>query len=145
MNNTNSRTYEYPYLALVRPDDHTLDPRTDAAEAAWFSIHDLPALAFDHDEIFQKAFARLCSKIRYAPLAFELLPKKFTLSQVQRLYELLLKTTFDKRNFRKRLLALGLLIESDEFEQNVAHRAARLYTFDEKAFESSENTHSFWL
>ena len=73
-------------------------------------------------------------KLRYQPIGFELLPRKFTLSQPQHLYELVLERELDKRNFRKRVLAMDLLIETDEVQQDVAHRAARLYRFDERQY-----------
>lgn len=72
--------------------------------------------------------------MRYQPVGFELLPRKFTLSQLQQLYELVLEREIDKRNFRKRVLAMDMLIETDEVQQDVAHRAARLYRFDEKKY-----------
>ncbi|MBE9031138.1 NUDIX hydrolase, partial [filamentous cyanobacterium LEGE 11480] len=75
-------------------------------------------------------------KIRYEPIGFELLPQKFTLSQLQQLYELILATSLDKRNFRKKILKMGLLIELDEYQTNVSHRAARFYQFDESAYRS---------
>jgi 8-oxo-dGTP diphosphatase len=80
------------------------------------------------------ALERLRAKLRREPVGFELLPKKFTLSQLQHLYELVLERKLDKRNFRKRVLAMDLLIETDEVEQDVAHRAARLYRFDERKY-----------
>ena len=80
-------------------------------DAAWFGVHDVPSLAFDHAYILQMALERLRAKLRYQPIGFELLPKKFTLSQLQRLYELVLERELDKRNFRKRVLAMGGLVE----------------------------------
>jgi 8-oxo-dGTP diphosphatase len=114
--------------------DHTVQAATDAREAAWFGVHDVPTLAFDHGDILQMALDRLRGKVRYQPIGFELLPKKFTLSQLQHLYELVLERELDKRNFRKRVLAMDLLIETDEVQQDVAHRAARLYRFDERKY-----------
>ena len=73
-------------------------------------------------------------KIRYEPIGFELLPEKFPLSELQRLYETLLEQPLDKRNFRKKILAMGLLADTEEIQQDVAHRAARLYRFDEAAY-----------
>jgi 8-oxo-dGTP diphosphatase len=95
----------------------------------------LPALAFDHEPIVQAAFERLRGKVRYQPIGFELLPTKFTLGQLQRLYEKVLDRPLDKRNFRKKILSMGLLIGLDEIEQDVAHRAARLYRFDEEKYK----------
>jgi 8-oxo-dGTP diphosphatase len=128
------RVVSVAYYALVRLSDHGVKAATDAGEAAWFSVWDLPRLAFDHDEILQMALARLKAKVRYQPIGFSLLPPKFTLSQLQRLYEVILERELDKRNFRKKLLSMELLEELDEVEQDVAHRAARLYRFNHRKY-----------
>ena len=91
-------------------------------------------MQFDHDRIITTAHTRLRAKVRYAPIGFELLPAKFTLSQLQRLYEVILERSLDKRNFRKKILGMDLLIETDEIEEDVAHRAARLYRFDKRKY-----------
>ncbi|GHC48469.1 NUDIX hydrolase [Roseibacillus persicicus] len=122
------------YYALVNLSEHPPTADTDADEAAWFPFDDLPKLAFDHSEILASARERLRSKLRYSPIGFELLPEKFTLTQLQSLYERILDEQLDKRNFRKKLLKLEILEETDEIEQDVAHRAARLYRFDRKAY-----------
>jgi len=128
------RVVSVAYYALVRLSDHRVKAATDAREAGWFAVADAPSLAFDHDRILELALARLKAKVRYQPIGFELLPPKFTLTQLQRLYEAALESELDKRNFRKRILTMGLLEELDEVEQDVAHRAARLYRFDRKAY-----------
>ena len=128
------RVVSVAYYALVKLSDHRVQAATDAREAAWFGVHEVPSLAFDHAGILQMGFERLRGKLRYQPIGFELLPKKFTLSQLQHLYELVLERELDKRNFRKRVLATDLLIETDEVQQDVAHRAARLYRFDERKY-----------
>ncbi len=122
------------YYALVRLSDHRVHAATDAAQALWFSLDDLPKLAFDHDDILNTAHQRLRSKLRYQPIGFELLPKKFTLRQLQALYEIVLNRELDKRNFRKKILKMGVLEETDEIESDVAHRAARLFRFDRQAY-----------
>lgn len=129
------RVVSVAYYALVNLRDHNVHAATDASAAAWFGVHDVPSLAFDHAEILQVALERLRGKVRYQPIGFELLPKKFTLTQLQRLYERVLERELDKRNFRKRVLAMDLLVELDEVEQDVAHRAARLYRFDERKYK----------
>ena len=128
------RVISVAYYALVNLVDHRVQAATDAREVAWFSVDDVPTLAFDHAEILQMALERLRGKLAYQPIGFELLPPKFTLSQLQHLYEVVLERKLDKRNFRKKVLATGLLIETQEVEQDVAHRAARLYRFDERAY-----------
>jgi 8-oxo-dGTP diphosphatase len=128
------RVVTVAYYALVRLSDHRVKAATDARQALWFSMYDLPKLAFDHDQILNTAHQRLRGKLRYQPIGFELLPKKFTLRQLQQLYEMVLDRELDKRNFRKKILGMGILIELDEVEADVAHRAARLYRFDSKAY-----------
>ena len=132
------RVVSVAYYALVNLADHRVKAATDAREAAWFAVSDLPALAFDHDAIAAAALERLRGKVRYRPVGFELLPPKFTLTMLQRLYEKILERELDKRNFRKKVLAMGLLEELDEVEQDVAHRAARLYRFDKKRYRELE-------
>lgn len=132
------RVVTVAYFALVKLSDHTLHAATDAREAAWFSVWDSPKLAFDHADILATALQRLKGKVRYQPIGFELLPPKFTLTQLQRLYEIILERPLDKRNFRKKILAMDLLEELDEVEQDVSHRAARLYRFDHKKYKQLE-------
>jgi 8-oxo-dGTP diphosphatase len=128
------RVVSVAYYALVNLADHRVQAATDARDAAWFSVSDTPSLAFDHDEVLAAALGRLKGKVRYQPIGFELLPPKFTLSQLQRLYETVLERPLDKRNFRKKILSMGVLVETDEVQQDVAHRAARLYRFDEDKY-----------
>jgi 8-oxo-dGTP diphosphatase len=129
------RVITVAYFAIVNLFDHRVKADTDARSAAWFPVDELPALAFDHHAILDAALARLQAKIRYQPVGFEFLPAKFTLTQVQRLYETILCEELDKRNFRKKILSTGLLVPLDEVELDVAHRAAQLYRFDAKSYE----------
>jgi len=128
------RVVSVAYFALVKLSDHQVRAATDARDAAWFNVDELPTLAFDHDRIAELALERLRAKVRYRPIGFELLPTKFTLTDLQKLYEVVLGAELDKRNFRKRVLGMGLLQELDEVEQDVAHRAARLYRFDQAKY-----------
>jgi 8-oxo-dGTP diphosphatase len=128
------RVVSVAYYALVKLSLHGVKAATDARNAAWFAVNDLPRLAFDHGEIVEVALQRLKNKARHEPVGFELLPPKFTLTQLQHLYETILETPLDKRNFRRKILSMDLLIETDEIEKNVAHRAARLYRFDEAGY-----------
>ncbi|EDM78610.1 hydrolase, NUDIX family protein [Plesiocystis pacifica SIR-1] len=128
------RVVTVAYYALVKLSDHKVKAATDAADAAWFDVNDLPELAFDHREIFEVALARLKGKVRYQPIGFELLPRKFTLTQLQRMYETILERKLDKRNFRKKILGMDLLVALDEVQKDVAHRAARLYKFDDRRY-----------
>jgi 8-oxo-dGTP diphosphatase len=129
------RVITVAYYALVKLTEHALQAASDALDVGWFSVSDLPALAFDHDKIITTALTRLKGKVRYQPIGFELLPTRFTLSQLQRLYEIVLERPLDKRNFRKKILGMGLLVETNEIQKDVAHRAARLYRFDEVRYK----------
>jgi 8-oxo-dGTP diphosphatase len=128
------RVVTVAYYALVKLLDHKVQAATDAREAAWFAVDDLPKLCFDHDTILDTALKRLQGKVRYQPIGFELLPPKFSLTQLQRMYEIILERSLDKRNFRKKVISLDILDELDEVEQDVAHRAARLYRFNERKY-----------
>ena len=108
------RVVSVAYYALVNLSDHTTRASTDASDARWFPAAAPPALAFDHAEILTTALTRLRAKLRYQPIGFELLPEKFTLTQLQRLYETVLATELDKRNFRKKVLGFELLLPLDE-------------------------------
>lgn len=129
------RVVTVAYYALVKLGDHKIRAATDAEGVAWFALDHLPHLAFDHRRIIDVAHERLRGKVRYAPIGFELLPPRFTLTQLQRLYEIVLGTELDKRNFRKKLLSMDLVVETDELETGVRHRAARLYKFDRKKYD----------
>jgi 8-oxo-dGTP diphosphatase len=128
------RVISVAYYALVNLSDHRVHAATDARDASWFAVWDTPTLAFDHAAILETALARLKGKVRYQPIGFELLPGKFTLTELQRLYEVILEEELDKRNFRKRILAMDILVELDEVQKDVSHRAARLYRFDERKY-----------
>jgi 8-oxo-dGTP diphosphatase len=128
-------TVTVAHYALVKLSDHEARAASDASHADWFPATDPPPLAFDHARILAAALERLRGKVRYQPIGFELLPKKFTLSELQRLYEATLGHPLDKRNFRKKILGMGLLRELDETQRAVAHRAARLYRFDAAAYK----------
>jgi len=130
------RVVTVAYYALVRLSSHKVKAATDARQALWFAIDDLPKLAFDHDKILEIAHERLRGKVRYQPIGFELLPQKFTLRQLQHLYEVILDRELDKRNFRKKILGMEVLEELDEVETDVAHRAARLYRFNKRAYKA---------
>ncbi|MEZ4983740.1 MAG: NUDIX domain-containing protein [Saprospiraceae bacterium] len=129
------RVVSVAYYALVNRLEHPVKADTDASEAAWFATDNLPELAFDHSHILSTALERLRAKVRYQPVGFELLPEHFTLSQLQRLYETILGVpALNKRNFRSRILKMGVLREVGK-QTYVAHRPAMLYTFDKEAYQ----------
>lgn len=130
------RVVSVAYFALVRRAEHLPLAATDAAEAAWYEVEAVPKLAFDHAEILAQALIRLRGKIRWQPIGFELLPKKFTLTQFQALYEAILGRTLDKRNFRKKLLALDLLVALDESTTAASRRPAQLFRFDPRKYQA---------
>jgi 8-oxo-dGTP diphosphatase len=129
------RVVSVAYYALVKLSDHKAKAATDAAEAKWFPVSQLPKLAFDHADIVAVALARLQGKVRYQPIGFELLPPKFTLSDLQHLYEAILGAELDKRNFRKKVLGFGLLVALNESQVGGRHRPAQLFRFDADKYE----------
>jgi 8-oxo-dGTP diphosphatase len=129
------RVVTVAYYALVKLSEHQAKAATDAANAAWFPVSKAPALAFDHQQILAMALARLKAKVRYQPIGFELLPAKFSLSQLQHLYQAVLGTGLDKRNFRKKVLGFGLLVPLKETQMTGRHRPARLFRFDARKYQ----------
>jgi len=122
------RVITISYFALINSKNLKLKADTDVIEAEWFSIDNLPELAFDHKEILNYALERLRYKLEYTTVAFQLLPKKFTLTELQKAYEIIFNKSLDKRNFRKKILSLGLIEETKETSKG-AHRPAKLYSF----------------
>jgi 8-oxo-dGTP diphosphatase len=129
------RVVSVAYYSLVKLSAHAAQAATDAADAQWFPLSQVPKLAFDHADILAAALDRLKAKVRYQPVGFELLPPKFTLSQLQHLYEAVLGTTLDKRNFRKKVLSLDLLVPLKETQMAGRHRPAQLFRFDANKYE----------
>jgi len=123
------RVVSVAYYALVNLSEHHVHAATDARDAAWFGVHDAPTLAFDHADILQMALERLRGKLRYQPIGFELLPKKFTLSQLQHLYELVLERELDKRNFRRRILEADVIEETENYRTGQVGPRAMLYRY----------------
>jgi 8-oxo-dGTP diphosphatase len=125
------RVVTVAYYALVPADKL---PRSVAGgRVRWSSVYHLPELAFDHDRILDLALRRLRQKILTTNVAFQFMPQKFTLTQLQRTYEIVLGRTLDKRNFRKKVLSGDVVIETEEKHLQGRHRPARLYQFDLEA------------
>jgi 8-oxo-dGTP diphosphatase len=122
------------YYALINPDYHNMELSSIAKSVKWFDIENLPDVIFDTREIIEKALKKLRQEAQYHPVGFHLLPEKFTLSQLQTLYEVILNKKLDTRNFRKKIQNMGLLIDTNEKQKNVAHRAAKLYSFDPEIY-----------
>ena len=128
------RVVSVAYYGLVKPEKFELSATADSLEARWFRLAGLPALAFDHAEIIAVAQQRLQAKVTYQPVGFELLPDKFLFSDLQRLYETLLGRELDRRNFRKKMLSFGIVEETGEKQQHVAHRAGGLFRFNKARY-----------
>jgi 8-oxo-dGTP diphosphatase len=131
------RVISIAFVALLRGVPEVMRG-SDAADARFFRVDEVPALAFDHEEILRAARARLRAQLRTRLSCVELLPRKFPLRDLQTLYESILGAPIDKRNFRKRMLAMGMLVPLGEREEGVTHRAAELYRFDKKRIEKLE-------
>ena len=132
------RVVSVAYYALVKLSEHEAKAATDAANAKWFPVSRTPRLAFDHADILATALARLKGKVRYQPIGFELLPPRFTLSQLQHLYEAVLGMDLDKRNFRKKVLSFDLLVPLKETQMAGRHRPAQLFQFDRRKYQKLE-------
>lgn len=128
------RVISVAYFALIAAAHRELAAATDSAEVGWFSAYEPPTLAFDHQAILDYALQRLRYKLDYTSVGFQLLPAKFTLSELQRMYEVILRKELDKRNFRKKLLSMGILEPLQETKMEGPHRPAQLYAFREDQF-----------
>ncbi len=131
------RVITVAYYSLIKISEFQVIAHSFAEKAKWhpFSKAKSKELAFDHNKILNACFNRLKARVRTRPVGFELLPPKFTLTELQLLYEAILGTILDKRNFRKKILTMNLLIDLDEIQTGVAHRPAKLYRFDKKRYE----------
>jgi 8-oxo-dGTP diphosphatase len=135
------RVVTIAYYALIKLKEVNRTPKT-----IWCPVEKVPQLIFDHNRIIEKALKILRNEIRTNPLCFELLPKKFTIRQIQNVYEAILNETFDNRNFRKRIKNLKFLIPLQEKEKGVPHKPASLYKFDQKLYQkNNKNKNGFIL
>jgi 8-oxo-dGTP diphosphatase len=131
------RVITVAYYSLIKISDFSVTPASFAQSARWHVISEVGELAFDHNEILFSCLNRLRRKVRMTPVGFELLPPKFTLTELQSLYDAVLNQPkkLDKRNFRKKILSMKLLVELDQIQEGVAHRPAKLYQFDREKYE----------
>lgn len=123
------RVITVAYCALIASEELKVRPDADAAGVGWFSVYELPPLAFDHDRILTLALERLRDQLMYTNIAFQLMPRVFTLTELQTAYEVILGKELDKRNFRKRILNSGVLEATGDTRMDGRHRPARLYRF----------------
>ena len=126
------RVITIAFYALVRISE--VQGGDDAAQAGWFPVDNVPALAFDHDLILRRATDELRKQIHFEPIGFELLPEQFTMKQLQHLYEAILGVTFDRRNFYNKMLKLGILTELDEKVPLPNRKLAYLYKFNPESY-----------
>lgn len=126
------RVITVAYYALVKIQD--VKGGDDARNAKWFPLNQVPELAFDHAQILRKAIKRLRERIYFKPIGFELLPEKFTLKQLQNLYEAILDVRFDRSNFAKKMLHLNILKQLDETVWPTPKREAYLYSFNAESY-----------
>lgn len=135
----NARVITVSYFALIRADLIKLaESDIDTKDVGWHSVYNMPALAFDHKDIIDYALRKLRDRLEYTPVAFQLLPEKFTLTELQKTYELILDKDMDKRNFRKKMISLGILNELEEFTKLSSKRPARLYSFNSQVIENTK-------
>jgi 8-oxo-dGTP diphosphatase len=121
------RVITVAYYALIPSDRIELRAASDAEGVSWFGMNEIETLAFDHDEILKMAHERLVAKLDYSTIAFQFMPESFTLTELQQVYELILREPIDKRNFRKKILALNLIEATGEEQREGPHRPAKLY------------------
>ncbi len=129
------RVLTVSYYTLVKISDYKLNPSSFASEAQWVNLKDVKELAFDHNKILDTCFNRLKESVKVKPIGFELLPPKFTLTELLLLYQAILGIELDPRNFRKKILKMNLLRDCNELQTNVSHRPAKLYEFDTKQYK----------
>ena len=131
----NARVITAAYYSLVKIDDFIPKPHSFAKKAEWISITEINELAFDHFEILQVAKEKLKQKIKIQPIGFNLLPEKFTLSQLHKLYECIFEKPLDKRNFRRKIQKLNILTNLKEKQRGVPHKPSQLYKFNEENYQ----------
>jgi 8-oxo-dGTP diphosphatase len=130
-----SRVITIGYYALINRKEYDIKAGFTASEAKWYKIDIIPKLIYDHNEILDFGLSKLQNRILNAPIGFNLLPEKFTLLELMQLYEEILGIALDKSNFRRKILKMKLLVALDEKQQDVSHRAAKLYQFDSAIYE----------
>jgi len=131
------RVLTMAYYSLIIISQFDIQDNT-GNKLRWVSLSELNEMAFDHKEIVDKCLAVLQKKLRECPIGFNLLPSKFTLQQLQGLYESVLQVQLDKRNFRRKLNSLDILVDVNELQESVAHRPAKLYRFDYQKYKEKE-------
>jgi ADP-ribose pyrophosphatase YjhB (NUDIX family) len=134
-----ARCISIAQYALIRINDHDRE-QVELHGAKWFALEDIPVLVLDHNDMIADALERLRQKTTHKPIGFELLPEKFTIPQLQSLYEAIHQTKLDDRNFRKKLLSFDLLIKLNEKDKSTSKKGAFLYTFDYDKYKKLEES-----
>ena len=127
------RVVTVAYYSLINILHHQL--KITDNELHWHDVASVKDLAFDHQDIFESCYQRLQKRVQEHPLGFSLLPNKFSLRELQNLYEAILGVKLDRRNFRKKFFSMDFLVDIQEIEKNVSHRPGKLYQFDYKKYE----------
>jgi 8-oxo-dGTP diphosphatase len=130
-----SRVVTVAYYSLINIQHHKLNILDN--ELHWHDVESISEMAFDHKKIFDTSYRQLQKRVREHPLGFSLLPGKFSLRELQNLYEAILNLKLDRRNFRKKFFSMDFLIDLEEIEKEVPHRPGRLYKFDYEKYEKS--------
>ncbi|MDB9883140.1 NUDIX hydrolase [Bacteroidia bacterium] len=140
-----ARVITIGYFALINIQNYKIRPAGFAKHLEWRDYHTVEELGFDHNEILNCAILKLRDKLYREPIGFKLLPAKFSLHQLYTLYNEIMDAEIDRRNFRRRMLKTGFIKETDEYQEGVPHKPARLYTFVQKEFENvSKNNFKFY-
>jgi 8-oxo-dGTP diphosphatase len=132
-----ARVVTIGYFSLIKPENFKPAANSFARKAEWIHLDNVPELAFDHNLILTVGLNALKLKMRSEPVGFELLPSKFTLGQLQNLYETVMGYEIDKRNFRRKILGMNFLVQLEEKQRGVAHKPARLYQFNQSAYNEA--------
>lgn len=130
------RIVSVAFYSLIRFDETNQFQMMIKNKAKWIPLSELGELAFDHNDIVQKALNALRNELKTEPVAFELLPELFTINQLQKLYEVILGVKIDNRNFRKKVYSQPYIKATDKKETGVAHKPAKYYTFDRKKYQT---------
>lgn len=128
------RVISQAHFALIRLGEEEIR-MANTHRAHWFGLHAVPELILDHGQMVEDALAQLRRKARYQPVGFELLPEKFTIPQLKKLYDAIYQQTFDRRNFRKKVLSMNVLEKLDEKDKSSSRKGAFLYRFDQVRYE----------
>ena len=133
--NPNARVITIGYYSLIRMSDYELNPSSFAKNAKWMSLNSVKKLPFDHLKILNSSIKYLRSNTKIKPVGFNLLPEKFTLNQMQKLYEAIFDKKIDNRNFRRKIIKLDILDKLEEKQSGVAHKPANYYKFNKNRYE----------